>query len=71
MAVSDFSWLKLASFIGAMVLAILTFLLIGGGIYLIIGEQTTYGIAGIIGGILSGIVAWWVYDNYQKKSRLE
>jgi len=67
MAEAKFSWFKLASFVGALVLAIIAFLLIGGGIYQIIGGATTYGVAGILGGAISGIVAWWVYQNYQKQ----
>ena len=67
MAEATFSWFKLASFVGALVLAVLAFLLIGGGIYQIIGGQITYGVAGIAGGILSGIAAIGVYNNYQKQ----
>lgn len=69
MAEATFSWFKLASFIGALVLAVLTFLLIGGGIYQIIGGQIVYGVACIAGGILSGIVAIGVYNNYQKGNK--
>ncbi len=69
MAEAKFSWFKLVSFIGALLLAVLTFLLVGGGIYQIIGSQSTYGVACIAGGILSGIVTVGVYNNYQKKSR--
>lgn len=68
MAEATFSWFKLASFIGALVLAILTFLLVGGGVYQIIGGMTTYGVACIAGGILSGIAAVGVYNNYQQKT---
>ena len=67
MAEAQFSWFKLASFIGALVLAILALLLIGGGIYQIIGGEITYGVAGILGGAVSGLVACWVYQNYQNK----
>lgn len=69
MAEAQFSWFKLASFIGALVLAVLTFLLIGGGIYQIIGGQIVYGVACIAGGILSGIAAIDVYNNYQKGNK--
>ena len=67
MAEATFSWFKLASFVGALVLAVLTFLLVGCGIYQIIGGMTTYGVACIAGGILSGISAFGVYNNYQKQ----
>jgi hypothetical protein len=67
MAEATFSWFKLASFVGALVLAVLTFLLVGCGIYQIIGGMTTYGVACIAGGILSGIAAIGVYNNYQKQ----
>ena len=67
MAEATFSWFKLASFVGALVLAVLTFLLVGCGIYQIIGGMTTYGVACIAGGILSGIATVGVYNNYQKQ----
>lgn len=69
MAEATFSWYKLASFVGALVLVVLALLLIGGGIYQIIGGQAVYGSASIIGGLAFGYLAWWVYNNYQVKSR--
>jgi len=69
MAEATFSWFKLASFVGALVLAVLTFLLVGCGIYQIIGGQIVYGVACIAGGILSGIAAIGVYNNYQKGNK--
>lgn len=68
MAESTFSWLKLASFIGAVVLVILAFALIAGGIYQIVGGDSFHGVAGILGGLLSGIVALSLYHYYQRKS---
>lgn len=68
MAESEFSWLKLASFLGAVVLVVLAFVLIGGGIGWIIGGNSFYGVASILGGLLSGIVALSLYHYYQRKS---
>lgn len=69
MAESDFSWFKIASFFAVAILVLLAFVLVGGGIYAIVGGQTVYGVAGIVGGCLSVIVAWWVYRNYQNKTK--
>ena len=68
MAESNFSWLKLASFIGALVFVILAFALIAGGIYQVIDGKSFYGVASIFGGLLSGVVALSIYNYYQKKS---
>lgn len=68
MAESEFSWLKLASFLGAAVLVVLAFALIAGGVYQIIGGNSFYGVASILGGLLSGIVALSLYRYYQRKS---
>ena len=67
MAESDFSWFKTASFVGALVLVILAFAMIAGGIYLM-GGHSFNGVACIVGGVLAGGGAVWVYKNYQKKS---
>lgn len=69
MAEATFSWFKLASFAGALVLVVLALLLIGGGIYQVVGGAITFGSASIIGGLAFGYLAWWVYNNYQVKSR--
>ena len=68
MAESEFSWLKLASFLGAVILVVLAFVLVGGGIYLIVDGNSFYGVASILGGLLSGIVALSLYHYYQRKS---
>lgn len=68
MAESTFSWLKLASFIGAVVLVILAFALIAGGVYQIVGCDSFHGVAGILGGLISVVVAWSLYEYYQRKS---
>ena len=67
MAESNFSWFKILSFFGAAVLVVLAFILIGSGINQCVNDSTAYGVASIIGGCLSGFVAYWVYNNYQKK----
>ena len=69
MAESDFSWFKIASFFAVAILVLLAFVLVGGGIYAIVCGQTVYGVAGIVGGCLSVIVAWWVYRSYQNKTK--
>ena len=68
MAESDFSWLKIACFIGAAVLVILAFVLVASGIYLIVDGNSFYGVSSILGGLLSGIVAFSLYQYYQRKS---
>ena len=67
MAESDFSWFKIASFFGALVLVVLFFVMLGFGITNIIDGEKIYGGACIVDGLLSGGLAWWVYQNYQKK----
>lgn len=68
MAESNFSWLKTASFVGALVLLVLAFVMVAGGVYLIGDAHTFHGVATIIGGLLSAAGAVVVYRNYQKKS---
>lgn len=68
MAESEFSWLKIASFIGACILIVLAFVGIAFGISMITADNVFYGIASIIGGIACGAIAVWVYRNYQEKS---
>ena len=67
MAEADFSWFKTASFVGALVLVVLAFAMIAGGIYLL-GDHSFNGVACIVGGMLAGGGAVYVYKNYQKKS---
>lgn len=65
---SEIAWLKIASFVGALVLLVLAFVMIPGGVYLIGDGHTLHGVATIIGGLLSVVGAVVVYKNYQKKS---
>ena len=67
MAESDFSWFKIASFFGALVLVVLCFVMLGFGITNILDGEKIYGGACIVAGLLSGGLAWKVYSNYQKK----
>ena len=69
MAESEFSWLKLASFLGAAVLVVLAFILIGSGISQVVDHNTTYGVASILGGLISAVVAYVIYQNYQRKTK--
>lgn len=71
MAESDFSWFKILSFFGVALLTFLCFVVIAGGIYLIIGGKAFHGVAVIVSGVLCGGLAVWVYRNYQKKTRAE
>ena len=68
MAESDFSWLKMASFIGALVLVILAIVTIANGILLITGGDVMRGVASIVGSLVCGTGAVMVYLNYQRKS---
>ena len=68
MAEANFSWFKTASFVGAAVLVVLAFIMIAGGFRLIVDSSVLHGVACIIGGVMSGAAAVWVYNNYQKKS---
>lgn len=68
MAESDFSWLKIASFIGALVLIVLTFITVANGISLITNGSVFEGIVNILGGAVCLVGFILVYKNYQKKS---
>ena len=68
MAESEFSWLKIASFIGALVLIILMVVTVSNGISLIVNGSAFEGIVNILGGAVCLIGAILVYKNYQKKS---
>jgi hypothetical protein len=68
MAESDFSWLKMASFFGALVLVILAIVTIANGILLITGGDVMRGVASIVGGLVCAAGAVIVYLNYQRKS---
>ena len=67
MAECDFSWFKIASFFGALVLVVLCFIMLGFGIQNMVSGENIYGGACIVAGLLSGGLAWWAYNNYQKK----
>lgn len=68
MAESNFSWLKVASFVGALLLLIIVIATIAGGVYLIGDGNTFRGIACILSGLLSGADAVVVYLNYQHRT---
>lgn len=68
MAEADFSWMKIASFIGACVFMVLAFLSIAFGINMTAAGNTVYGVATIVGGLACIVLAQWIYQNYQKKS---
>ena len=68
MAESDFSWLKIVSFLGALILIVLAIVSISSGINMITTGNSFYGISSLFGGIVCIIGAVLVYKNYQKKS---
>lgn len=68
MAESDFSWLKITSFVGALILVVLAIVSISSGINIITTGNTFYGVSSVFGGIVCIIGAILVYKNYQKKS---
>jgi hypothetical protein len=68
MAEANFSWFKLASFVGATILLALAFVSIGTGIGMITDGEAFRGIVGIIDGLLCGAGAVIVYKNYQRKT---
>ena len=69
MAVSDFSWLKLASFIGALLLAVLFIASVAFGIQSLHDGEIAHGIVYLAGAMLSADAAWRVYHNYQKSDK--
>lgn len=66
--VSKFSWFKILSFFGALLLVFMCFVVIAGGITLIVDGNAFNGVFTIIAGILCGAGAWAVYRNYQKQT---
>ena len=68
MAESDFSLVKLISFIGALVLIIVAFVAIGSGIMMWTEGNAFRGIACILGGMVCVAGAVAVYLNYQRIS---
>ena len=69
MAESDFNWFKVASFVGALALVVVCFVVLATGFNLISDGQGFLGAMCVIGGLFSGVGAVMVYKNYQKKSR--
>lgn len=67
-AESEFSWMKIASFFGALVLIALTFVTVSSGISLITSGTVFNGVAVILSGMvcLANVVV--VYKHYQKWS---
>ena len=68
MAESDFSLVKLISFLGSLVLIIVAFVAIGSGIMMWTEGNTFCGIACILGGMVCVAGAVAVYLNYQRIS---
>lgn len=69
MAVSEFSWLKIASFFGALALMVVAIIVIAAGCNMIHVGNVFYGVASILSGLVCVTNAVLVYLNYQKKSR--
>ena len=67
MAESDFSWFKMFSFFGALILVVLCFIMLGFGVSNVVSNETAYGVGCIAAGLVCGCVAAWIYKNYQKK----
>ena len=68
MAESDFSWFKIASFFGAGLLALVCFVAISSGIFLITNGMSFNGAVTVAAGLLCGVGAALIYRNYQKKN---
>jgi hypothetical protein len=68
MAESDFSLVKLISFLGSLVLIIVAFVAIGSGILMWTEGNAFRGIACILGGMVCVAGAVAVYLNYQRIS---
>ena len=68
MAESDFSWFKIASFFGAILLVFVFFVMMGFGINLIYSGSILYGVMCIISSLVAGACAFLVYKNYQNKT---
>lgn len=66
--VSKFSWFKILSFFGAGVLAFACFIVIAGGINLIVAGDAFHGAFVIVAGVVLGALAVLIYRNYQKKT---
>lgn len=68
MAESDFSWLKIASFFGVLVLFVLAIVVVASGCNQIAAHKTFYGVASILAGLVCVVNAVLIYKNYQEKS---
>lgn len=68
MAESEFTWTKLVSFLGTLVLIVLAFAAIGSGIMMWTDGCAFRGIASILGGLVCGAGAVALYLNYQRIS---
>lgn len=68
MAEAKFSWLKVASFVGALVFAIVCLVMLGLGFNMVKAGYSFQGCMFVISGVLCGVSAYQVYMNYQKKS---
>ena len=68
MAEATFSWFKLASFLGALILVVLAVVVISLGINLIADGKIFYGVSSIASGVVCAVNAVLVYNNYQEKS---
>lgn len=69
MAESEFSWFKIVSFIGTLLLVVVAFIAFAAGIGLITAGDGVHGVATILGGVISVALAVIIYRNYQQKSR--
>ena len=69
MTESNFSWFKIASFIGAGLLLIVAIVAIASGITLITESDTTRGVITIVSGLVCGVNAYAVYKHYQNETR--
>ena len=69
MAESEFSWLKIASFVGACLLVVVAFVAISSGIEMLTSGNGIYGVFAVLGGSISIALAAAVYKNYQNKRR--
>ena len=68
MAESEFSWKKLASFIGALVFVVLGIVTVANGIYLMTIGGGFEGAVNVICGIVCLACAVFLYKRYQKFS---
>jgi hypothetical protein len=69
MAVSEFSWLKIASFIGALLLVVVCIITLATGISILSEGNVFRGVICTISALINGCGAVLVYKNYQEKSR--